>query len=255
MNKSLLIAKYTFKQLLKSKIMLNCFWIGLALMTFTYITSEFSFGNPKIVAMDFGVGVSSLAAVFIAIFLGASLLSDEVESRTVYITLSRPVSRSSFIVGKIMGMSLILMINILIIMGCSLVIYFLFGGEWSSLIFVYIIFGFLEALLLLLVVVFFSLITNKVISIMNTLVIFILGHAVPNSLDINMVENSEFLSILLKGYTYIMPDLDRFNLKKELAFGLPMDASTIINSSIYSVFYVSLLLMIIIFSFNRKELT
>ena len=114
MNKTLLVARYTFKQLLKSKIMYNCFWLGLALMLFTYITSEFSFGNPRFIAMDFGVGVSSLASVAVAIFLGVSLLSDEIESRTVYIALSKPISRSSFIFGKILGMGLILFLNIFI---------------------------------------------------------------------------------------------------------------------------------------------
>ena len=203
MDKTFLIAKYTFKQLLKSKIMFNCFWLGLALMLFTYITSEFSFGNPKIIAMDFGVGISSLASVAVAIFLGVSLLSEEIESRTVYITLSRPVARTSFIFGKILGMSLILLLNTLIILSCSLIIYFFFGGEWSSLILIYLIFSMFESLLVLLVVIFFSLITNKVLSVMNTLVIFLLGHAIPNSLDINMVQNNTFLKGLLLSLIHI----------------------------------------------------
>lgn len=255
MDKTLLIAKYTFKQLLKSKIMFNCFWLGLALMLFTYITSEFSFGNPKVIAMDFGVGVSSLASVAVAIFLGVSLLSEEIESRTVYITLSRPIARSSFIFGKILGMSLILFLNTLIILSCSLVIFFLFGGEWSTLIPVYLIFSMFEALLILLVVVFFSLITNKVLSVMNTIVIFILGHAIPNSLDINMVKNNPLLENLLKGYTYIFPDLDRFNIKKELSLSFQVDTTLIFNSSAYAISYIVLLMSVIIFIFKNKDLT
>lgn len=255
MNKTFLIAKYTFKQLLKSKIMFNCFWIGLALMLFTYITSEFSFGNPKIIAMDFGVGVSGMASVAVAIFLGVSLLSEEIESRTVYITLSRPVARVNFILGKLLGMSLILILNTLIILSCSLIIYFFFGGEWNSLILVYFLFSVFEALLVLLVVVFFSLITNKVLSVMNTIVIFILGHAIPNSLDISMVKNNVVLQKLLKAYTYILPDFDRFNLKKELSFAFPVDPLLLLNSTIYAVLYVFLMFVVIIYIFKKKDLT
>lgn len=255
MAKSLLVARYTFKQLLKSKIMFNCFWLGVALMVFTYITSEFSFGNPRFIAMDFGVGISSLASVGVAIFLGVSLLSDEIESRTVYIALSRPISRSGFLLGKILGMTLILFLNLLIILSCSLVIYFIFDGEWSSLIPIFLIFSLFEALLVLLIVVFFSLITNKVLAVINTLVIFLLGHAIPNSLDITMVKNNPFLSKILKSYTYIFPDFDRFNIKKELTLSQPIESILIFNSSLYAICYIMLVLAVILLIFKNKDLT
>ena len=90
---------------------------------------------------------------------------------------------------------------------------------------------------------------------MNTLVIFLLGHAIPNSLDINMVQNNTFLKGLLKSYTYIFPDFDRFNLKKELSLAFEIDTSLIFNSTAYALFYIVLLMTAIIYIFTNKDLT
>ncbi len=254
MTKSIIIAKYTFKELLKSKIMVNTAWLSLALMVFTYIIAEFSFGNPRIISLDVGIGISSMAAVAISIFLGASLLSDEIKSRTAYITLSRPVSRKSFILGKIMGMSLIIALNIAIIVAFSLLIFFYYGGSFDKLILIYFSFSFLEAFLTLLIVIFFSLISNKIISIINTIVLYLLGYAVPNSIDIPMVQNNSLLKSVIKGYSYIFPDFSRFNIKSYLTLGFDYDVSFLINSYVYSILYCLFLVILISYVFDKKEL-
>jgi len=69
-NKSLIIAAYTFKELLKSKILLNVFFIGLGLMLVTYVATEFTYGVPERVALDFGLGMLSISSLAISLFLG-----------------------------------------------------------------------------------------------------------------------------------------------------------------------------------------
>ena len=92
-SKSLIVAYYTFKEILKSKILLNVFFVGLGLMLVTYVATEFTFGVPERVAVDFGLGMLSLSSLAISLFLGVGLLSKEIESRTVYMIISRPVPR------------------------------------------------------------------------------------------------------------------------------------------------------------------
>ena len=71
----------------------------------TYVATEFTYGVPERVALDFGLGMLSLSSLSISLFLGVSLLSKEIESRTVYMVISRPVPRFAFIIGKILGLS------------------------------------------------------------------------------------------------------------------------------------------------------
>ena len=91
------IAKYTFVEIYKGKILYNVLLIGIGLILLTYVASEFTYGVPSRVALDFGLGTLYLSSVGIALFLGATLISKELENRTVYMILSRPLKRSSFL--------------------------------------------------------------------------------------------------------------------------------------------------------------
>src|SRR4051812_6786124 len=103
MNKTFIISYYTFKEILKSKILVNVFFVGLALMGITYVATEFTYGVPEKIAIDFGLGTLSFSSLGISLFLGVGLLSKEIESRTLYMVISRSVPRYAFILGKIAG--------------------------------------------------------------------------------------------------------------------------------------------------------
>src|SRR4051812_38418902 len=109
------VAKYTFKEILKSKILYSTLIIGLCMIVVTVVAAEFTYGVPERVALDFGLGMLSLSSLGIALFMGASLLSKEIESRTVYMVISRPIPRWCFIMGKVMGLMAVLTVNILIL--------------------------------------------------------------------------------------------------------------------------------------------
>src|SRR5690606_26795267 len=118
----------------KSKILYNILFLGIGLLVVTYIAQQFTYGAPSRVALDFGIGVLSLSSVGIAIFMGVGLLSKEIENRTVYMIISRPVKRSSFVLGRILGLNFILLLNILILAALTLMVYFFTGGVIQPLI-------------------------------------------------------------------------------------------------------------------------
>ena len=101
LRKLYVIAYYTFREILKSNILVNVAILGLGLMLVTYVAFSFTYGEASRVALDFGLGMLSLSSVGIAIFIGVGLLSKEIENRTVYMIISRPVPRYIFILGKI----------------------------------------------------------------------------------------------------------------------------------------------------------
>ncbi|EQC43425.1 ABC-2 family transporter protein [Bacteriovorax sp. Seq25_V] len=234
--------------------MINVLWVSLGVLTLTYVTSEFSYGNVSKVALDFGLSLSALATSFIAIFVGASLLSSEIENRTAYITLSRPVTRQSFILGKILGTSFFLLLNSLIISAVSLLCFLGVGGEINLAIFWAVLFSLLEAIILLLVVLNFSLITNRVISVINTLAVFILGHAIPSALKMGFVKSRPELETLLNTSTYFIPNLDKLNIKNEIVLSGLLESSVLINGAGYALFYILFLIILSILIFNKKEL-
>ena len=252
--KLLLISQYTFREIFKSKILYITLFIGIALMVMTYVATEFTYGTPDKVALDFGLGMLSLSSLGISLFLGATLLPNEINSRTVYMVISRPVPRWVFIMGKILGLIAILLINVLILSLMTLACSYLLGGEVSSVTIWAIVFNCLEAILLLLVVVFLSLFLNTTLATVVSLLILLLGHAIKETQETSFVKLRGYLNTVLEAYHLILPGFYKLNLKDFAIYQKTIETSYLVNSFLYGTFYSLFLLSLIIFIFNRKNI-
>lgn len=253
-DKIAIISKYTFKEILKSRILYITLLIGVALMVVTYVATEFTYGVPEKVALDFGLGMLSLSSLGISLFMGATLLPNEINSRTVYMVISRPVPRWVFITGKIFGLMSVLVVNVAILSTMTLICSYLLGGIINQAIIMAILFNIVECFLLLLVVVFFSLFANTILASAISLVILMLGHAVKETQSTGFVENRQFLKTLLEIYHLILPGFYKLNLKEFVIYNQTIDTSYLINSFMYGTCYSLFLFLMIIYLFNKKNL-
>jgi hypothetical protein len=252
--KLLTIAQYTFKELQKSRVLYITLIMGLAIIVATYVATEFTYGTPEKVALDFGLGMLSLSSLGIALFMGATLLPNELESRTVYMVISRPVPRWVFIAGKITGLIAVLIVNISILSSMTLACTAFLGGIINQPIFMAIVFNVLESILLLLLVVFFSLFANNILATIISLVVLLLGHAVKETQDIFFVQNRGFLKKILEFYHLVLPGFYKLNLKDFVIYNHQLETRYLIQSFSYGVFYSLFLFFMILFIFNRKNL-
>ncbi|MFZ8933988.1 MAG: hypothetical protein ACO2ZP_08835 [Bacteriovoracaceae bacterium] len=101
MRQCLVIGHFTFIQLIRSKILINTVLVGLFLGLLSYISYEISYGARSKMALDIGLGFNFLSMVGISLFLGAGLLSEEIESRTLYMGIVSPIKRWQYLLGKI----------------------------------------------------------------------------------------------------------------------------------------------------------
>ncbi len=249
-----IIAYYTFKEILKSKILINVFFAGLLLMIMTYVATEFTYGVPERVALDFGLGMLSLSSIAISLFLGVNLLSKEIDSRTVYMVISRPVPRYAFILGKMIGLIGIQVVNVFLLSVMTLVVTTTLGGEISSLIMWAIGFTLLESILLLLVVVLMSLLANNILSSLISVVILLLGHAVKETQGAGFVQNNPLFKSVLEIYHFFLPGFYKLNLKDFVLYKTSLPLDYLLSSLMYGLTYSGFLLLTIIYLFNRKNI-
>ncbi len=254
LNKTLTIAFYTFKEIWKSKILLNVFFVGLGLMVVTFVATEFTFGVPERVALDFGLGMLSLSSLGISLFLGVGLLSKEIESRTVYMVISRPVPRYAFILGKLIGLMGIQAVNVLILAVMTMSTTRFLGGEINGLIFWTVGFIFLESLMLLLVVVLLSLLANNILSVLFSLALLLLGHVIKDTQEISFVKNSPFAVKILEAYHFMLPAFYKLNLKDFVIYKNELPFSYLVGNLAYGIIYSGFLLLVVVFLFQRKNL-
>lgn len=234
--------------------MINVLLSGFALAVICYVVSEFSFGNPSKVALDVGLGFLSLTTKAIAIFFGANLLKREIESRTIYVILSNPVSRSEFLVGKVLGLSGILLLNVIILSIFTTFFYYIWGGLWSSLIAWSILQIYMESVLILLIVTFFSLITNVNLSILFTIVIYISGYAIRGALELESVKGNFIINKFAIGIRYLIPNFSLFDIKNFVLYKQSLEFSYLMGTFLYSFLFILFFLVVSSLILNRKDL-
>lgn len=248
------ISRFTFIELYKSRILVNVLFLSFAIVLISFVASELAYGTKTKVALDFGLGCVSISVIGIAIFMGVNLIQKEIEFRTIHMILSRPIKRTSFILGKIFGMSAILFINVFILGLVSIAFFKFLGGELNSLIIWAIFFSYLEGVILLLIAVLFSLMTNTVLSVIYTIIIYVLGHAMNESLSLPMVQESPLFLSLVKFYSYIFPNLSKFNVKDFVLYKQFLPSDFLWGAGLYGLSYGLVLLLISIMIFQRKNL-
>lgn len=254
LGKIQVIARTTFKEIWKSKILINVFFIGLAMMVVTFVATEFTYGVPERIALDFGLGMLSLSSLGISLFLGVGLLSKEIDSRTVYMVISRPVPRYSFILGKILGLMGIQIVNVLLLSLMTVGATIILGGQITELLIWAILFTLIESLMLLLVVVLISLLANTVLSVLLSVVLLLLGHIIRETQEISFVSTNPALVKLLDFYHFVLPAFYKLNLKSEVIYKSKVSSSYLLMSGSYGVLYSSFLLLMIVYFFNKKNL-
>jgi ABC-type transport system involved in multi-copper enzyme maturation permease subunit len=248
------IAFFTAKEIIKSKILLNVLMLGVALMVVTYVAFSFTYGEAARVALDFGLGMLSISSVGIAIFIGVGLLSKEIENRTVYMIISRPVPRYAFILGKLLGLITVLVLNIVLLASLTILCYFLAGGEYNSLILLSILFTIIESIIVLLFVCVMSLLTSPTLSVLLTIMTYISGHAISETKLTSFAKHAPGLMEALNFYHFVLPGFYKLNIKDFILYKQTIEISYISNTIAYGIVYSLFLTTLAILIFERKNL-
>jgi Cu-processing system permease protein len=175
MSRLIAIALNTFREAVRDRILYGIVFFALGFLLFNLVLGALSLHQEARVLIDVGLAGISVFSVVIAVFLGVSLLFKEIEKKTLYTVLSKPVRRWEFIVGKFLGLVATLFVQV-VVMGAVLVFLLwikdvlAFGYVAGSLLLV-----FLEVVLVSAVAMFFSSFSTPFVSGVLTLGVFIMG--------------------------------------------------------------------------------
>jgi ABC-type transport system involved in multi-copper enzyme maturation permease subunit len=252
--KSLVVARYTFHELLRSKILWNVLVLGLFIALATYVATELTYGVPQRVALDLGLASLSLSSYFIAILIGIGLIKKEEESRTIYLIISRPVHRISFLIGKLFGVSLFILLNLSLLSAVMIAVVLVLGGGADTLVYTSIIFSMLESVLLLTLVVLLSLISHQAIALMGSLLLLVVGHALGETGSIALVQATPWLKKVVSFLNYTLPNFYRFNLKDYVLYQQVIPLEQIFWVISYWLFYFLVLLISASLIISKKSM-
>ena len=251
------IAQNTYKENLRDKILYNLVIFGLVMIGGSLLLSTLTIGERTKIIMDVGLASIELFGTLIAIFVGIGLVSKELEKRTIYTILCKPVSRSRFILGKYLGLAITLFVNVSIMGIGFFTILALIHVVPNFTIVAAVFLIFVQLLILTAFALLCSTFTTSTLSAMFTLSIYVIGHLTEDlkNLALRLSDNfsSTFSSTLLEVVYYVLPNFDYFNIKGEVVHGVSIDPATVAKLLSYGLVYTAVLLALACLIFERRD--
>ena len=255
-GRTLAIARNAFREAVRDRVLYNLVLFVLLLIAGAIFLGELSAGQETKIIVDLGLGAMLLFGAFIAIFVGVGLVYKEIERRTLYAILSKPIGRGQFLLGKYLGLCLTLLINVLVMgIGVSLALIYVRRGWdplaiqiWPAIFLIYF-----ELMIITAVALLFSSFSSPALSALLTFFIFIIGHFSADLKSLAATGNSAAARLVFRALYYLLPNLTNFSMITPAAHGVTPSSSAFALATLYMVVYVGVLLAAATLIFSRRN--
>lgn len=265
MKSILIIAYNAFRETIRDKILYNLVIFALLMIAFSLLLGEWSVFAREYVIKDFALAVMSLSGLLMAVFVGIGLIQKEIQRKTIMTLLAKPLPRWHFIVGKYLGLLIVLAVNVLVM---TLVFFMLL--RWigakptpSLLLAIYLIY--LEMAVVVSVALLFSAFSTPMLSALFTLGVYLAGHLAGDLLNhLAFIKKygprmngaptiSGFTEKLIHGVYYLIPNLENFNIRGRVVYNLPLGEHYVLYTTFYGLAFISMYLLIASLWFSKRD--
>jgi ABC-type transport system involved in multi-copper enzyme maturation permease subunit len=257
------IAGNTFRESVRDKVLYNLILFALIMILSSILLGQLTMGNEAKVIVDLGLSSISVFGTLIAIFIGIQLVYKELEKRTAYFLLAKPVNRRQLILGKYIGLLATLFVNVAIMtVGLLATLVWQSGVNVGSLLRVLpaVFLIFLALALTTAIALLFSSFSTPALSAAFTFFLWVIGHFNRDLLEFGNLTKSAAVEVLCKGLYYLLPNFSNFtwldsrNIIQAAAYGQSLNAAAIGWVLVYCVLYCSALLGLAMAVFSRRDL-
>lgn len=251
------VAVNTFREAIRDRVLYNLIFFALMMIGAAIIVGQISIGIERLVLVNLGLSAISIFGLIMAIFIGVGLVYKEMEKRTLYSLLAKPVSRWQFLIGKYAGLLLTLVVNTsLMTLGLFAALRYVGGpfqhSDVSILVAVYFIL--LELALVTALALLFSCFSSPMLSTLFTLGIYITGVFAQDIRDFGEVTKNARLGAITRALYYLLPNFHNFNSIAAASHGDPIPHRLIAQNTLYALLYVTLILLGAATIFSRRNL-
>jgi len=262
------IAYITFKEGIRNRTIYGISIFALLVLSINLLICSMIMREVSKVAVDIALSSVSFAGLLVVLFVGINLLAKDFDKKTIYMVLSKPVSRSHYIIGKFLGISALILVLMLILGVFAYLSIFLvkitypsyFAKISVSMIFLALVYASIGLLLLLSTAFLFAAISsNSFVTFMLTVITYIVGHSIGDVKemlampDTYGVTSSTSLQKIVDVAYYVFPNLSFFDLKAQAANVISVSIKYYLFSAGYGLFYIALVLFLASMVFHRRE--
>jgi ABC-type transport system involved in multi-copper enzyme maturation permease subunit len=260
------VAGAVFRESVRDRVFYNLVLFAVLLVGASILIGQLTAGQDVKIIKDLGLSATSIFGLFIAIFVGINLVSKEVERRSVYPLLAKPIGRGEFIVGKYAGLLLTLAVNVIIMTVAIYGVLFLLSrgvpasiqSAWDApaldpALLKAIALIYVDLALVTAMAVFFSSYSSPLLSAVFTLALYVVGQFNADLKHFDQVVHSAAGSAIARTCYYVLPDFARFDVKLAVVHGIPVSMAYVGASAAYGAVYIAALLFGATVIFSRRD--
>jgi ABC-type transport system involved in multi-copper enzyme maturation permease subunit len=246
----------TFREAVRDRVLYNLIVFVLLLVASAPLFGQISIGLEKLILINVGLSAISLFGVIIAILIGIGLVYKEIEKKTLYTILSRPVRRWEFIVGKYLGLVLTLVVNGILMSAGFFIALSVFGhglGRADAALLIAIYFILLQFLIVTAITLLFSSFSTPIFSAVFAFAFFVIG-TMTDDLRSFAAATKGITKWLLTAAAYLVPNLSSLNVISRVAHERSIDGSVVLYNTMYVLLYSMAAVAAATFIFERRDL-
>ncbi len=259
------IALASFRETVRDKILYTLLFFVLLLFAFSMLLGEWSVFAQRKVVTDFSLGVMSLGGLAIAIFIGVGLIQKEIQRKTILTLLSKPVHRWQFLVGKYLGLVLVLVVNVVVMTAALAAVLALSGFPFDPRLLLAAYATFWEMAVITAVALFFSSFSTPVVSSLLTFAVFLASHLSGGILQyLETMKKAAgripgatplpaYVEWTAKSVRFALPDLEIFNIRAMVVHGLPLPDLYLFWATLHGLGWCAFLMALSSVWFSRRD--
>jgi ABC-type transport system involved in multi-copper enzyme maturation permease subunit len=260
------IAINVFRESVRDKVLYNLVLFAILLIGASLLIGQLTAGQDVKIIKDLGLSATSLFGLFIAVFIGIGLVSKEVERRSIYSLLAKPIHRSQLVVGKYIGLVLTLTVNVALMAVAQYAVLALMRWgvpeavvrAWDAppldpALLVAIGLILVELMLVTAIAVFFSTFSTPILSAALTFGLFVVGHFSADLRNFEAAVESPMAGRVARALYWVLPNLALFDVKANVVHGQHVPFGYVALAIAYATTYIALLLTISVTVFSRRD--
>src|SRR6267154_353556 len=252
-----IVALNTFREAVRDRVLYNLVFFALVMIAASILVGQISIDIESMVIVTLGLTAISVIGLLIAVFIGVGLVSKEMDKRTLYALLAKPVRRWEFLLGKFEGLVLTLAVNTAamalgLLLAMLYVKHSLERSDATVLVAVYFIL--LKLALVVALALLFSCYTTPLLAILFTAGLYVSGLFVEEMRTYRSETMTPAVRAILRWLSYVLPNFQNFDVMASAAHGRSIPGALILQNTAYAALYCTVLLASASVIFSRRNL-
>ncbi|MBK7948645.1 MAG: ABC transporter permease [Deltaproteobacteria bacterium] len=248
------LAANTFREAIRNKLLYALLAFSVVLIGAGVLLASLSYVEVDEILQDMGMAAIRLFSAGIAMFVGAGLVHNEVDRRTVFTILSKPVSRSEFLIGKWAGLTVTVWLQLVLMAMAFAAVSSLAGAPVELEHGLAIALIGLELMVVVAIATLFSCFTTPMLASFYTFGLWLIGHLSRDLYLLGQQSDQPSVPGLSAALYAVLPDFEVFNKTLEAVHGLPIRGDEVGFAALYAVGYSGVVLVLASTIFARRDL-